>query len=74
MIDQEAAISIAKDAARTQGWAVVDPIEALLRRDWFGRPKRWEIRTNIRNRGGPKARFVVDATDGHIVDQGYVPL
>jgi hypothetical protein len=74
MIDREAAITVARNIARAQGWAVLEPIEALLRRDWFGRPKRWEIRTNIRAKGGPMARFAVDAVDGHVIDKGYIPL
>ncbi len=72
MIDEENAIRIARAAAEEKGWAFVDPVQARLRRPLFGKGGRWEIHSNAMAFGA-KARFVIDAEDGRILDQGYIP-
>jgi len=72
VIDEQAALTIARAAAQAAGWAFVEPAGIFLRRDWLGRPKRWEIQSNPLLRGA-KARFVIDANDGQLIEKGYLP-
>lgn len=72
MIDEAEAIAIARATANEQGWAFVEPVTATLRRQWFGAGGRWEIRTNARGLGAI-ARFVIDASDGRVIEKGYIP-
>ena len=72
MIDQAAAITIARERAAERGWPFSEPLEIRVRRSWLGRPiLRYEIGTNAGNRG-TKASFVVDAETGEIVRAGYI--
>ena len=72
MIDEQAALTIARVTAQAEGWAFVEPARIVLRRDWWGRPKRWEIHSNPALRGS-MTRFVIDAADGHLLEKGYIP-
>jgi hypothetical protein len=72
MINEAEAIAIARAAADAEGWAFVEPVATTLRRPWFGGGGRWEIRTNAR-RLGAIARFVIDASDGRVIEKGYIP-
>jgi hypothetical protein len=72
MIDQTAAIEIARARAAQKGWAFGDPLHVVHRRGWFGQHDRFEIETNA-GMLGTKARFVVDAESGAILSEGYVP-
>jgi hypothetical protein len=72
MIDEATVVQIAREAAQAEGWAFVEPVECVLRRDWRGRGVRWEIRTNA-GRFGAIARFVISAIDGRVIQKGYVP-
>jgi hypothetical protein len=49
-----------------------EPVDIVHRRGWFGRGDRFEIETNAGTRG-TKARFVIDATTGDILSEGYIP-
>jgi uncharacterized membrane protein YkoI len=71
MIENSAAIEIARRRAAEKGWAFAEPIAVRLRRGWFGGADRYEIETNANNRG-TKARFVIDAATGAIVSEGYI--
>jgi len=71
MINAEAAKSIAQARASEKGWAFVEPAEVIARRGWLGGVVRFEIRTNVLNRGG-NARFTVDAETGKILQEGFV--
>ena len=72
MIDQAEAIAIARLVADKEGWAFAEPVVVRLRRAWFGQRGRWEIWTNAVNRG-TRARFVIDAQDGRVIEKGYLP-
>ena len=72
MLTEPEAIERAKQLAVEQGWAWVEPVEAILRRAWFGEQARWEISSNVAGRG-PMARFVIDAHTGAVIEQGYIP-
>jgi len=72
MIEEAAAIEIARAAAKEEGWAFVEPVVATLRRPWLGGEGRWEIRTHAGGLGAI-ARFVIDAADGRVIEKGYIP-
>ena len=72
MIDQSTAIGIARAVAEREGWSFVEPVAATYRRAWFGSGGRWEIQTNILVRGA-RARFIIDALDGRVIEKGYIP-
>lgn len=72
MIDETAAVEIARARARENGWAFSDPVQIWLRRGWFGQHDRFEVETNAGHRG-TKARFTIDAQTGEIMSQGYIP-
>jgi len=73
MIDEQAAVEIAKARAADNGWAFVEPFSILLRRGWWPKVNRYEI-NSCTNRFGAKARFVIDADTGVVLDEGYMPL
>lgn len=66
------AIAIARAAAEQEGWAWVEPALATFRQPWFGKGGRSEIFSNALGLGA-KARVVVDAQTGAILEKGYVP-
>ena len=71
MIDKSAAIALARAAAEKEGWSFAEPVAATLRRAWSGDGGRWEIHTNAAVRG-TRARFIIDASDGRIIEKGYI--
>lgn len=72
MIERALAIDIARKRASEKGWAFAEPLEVVIRRGWLGGADRFEIETNAGKRG-TKARFVIDATTGEIISEGYLP-
>jgi hypothetical protein len=72
MIDESAAIALARAAAEKEGWSFVEPVAATFRRAWSGNGGRWEIHTNPSVRGA-RARFIIDASDGSVLEKGYIP-
>ncbi|WP_208508551.1 hypothetical protein [Variovorax paradoxus] len=74
MIDEATAIGVARRIALQQGWAFVEPVQARLRKPWFfsKQSARWEIESNA-VAFGARARFVIDAEDGAVLEKGYVP-
>lgn len=66
------AIAIARAAAEREGWAWVEPVLATFRQPWFGKGGKWEIFSNARGLGA-KARVVIDAQTGAVLEKGYVP-
>jgi uncharacterized membrane protein YkoI len=73
MIDEATAIAIARKRAKEKGWGLTEPLAVITRHRWFGRGiLRFEIETNPAMRG-TKARFVIDAATGEIIDEGYIP-
>ena len=72
MIDEGAALDIARARAASKGWAFTEPVEVSRRRGWLGQHDRFEIETNARNRG-TKARFTIDAETGEVLSEGYIP-
>jgi Peptidase propeptide and YPEB domain len=71
MIERDQAIEIAKERALQKDWAFVEPLEVIIRRNWFGNIKHFEIETNAGNLG-TKARFIIDAKTGKITSEGYI--
>lgn len=71
MIDEQTALAIARAAAASQGWSFSEPAECRLRRNWLGKPQSWDIRTNA-GKKGTVAKFTIDATDGQVIEKGYV--
>lgn len=72
MIDQAAAIEIARQRAALNGWGFGEPLLVVHRRGWFGQHDRFEIETNA-GKLGTKARFTVDAETSEILSEGYIP-
>jgi hypothetical protein len=72
MIERDVAIEIARKRATENGWAFAEPLEIVQRRGWFGRAGRFEIETNA-GKLGTKATFVIDASTGEVVSEGYIP-
>ncbi len=72
MITEADAIARAREVASAEGWAWVEPAQATLRRAWFGGGGKWEIHSNAHGLGA-KARVVLDAVTGEVLDKGYVP-
>jgi hypothetical protein len=72
MIERAAAIEIARKRATENGWAFAEPLEIVHRRGWFGGADRFEIETNA-GKLGTKAKFVIDASSGEVVSEGYIP-
>lgn len=72
LIDQTQAIALARAMADAEGWAFAEPVACELRKSGAGKPMHWTIRTNARGLG-TIVRFVIDATDGRIIEKGYVP-
>jgi hypothetical protein len=71
MIDRDEALQIARARATENGWAFGEPVGVTLRRRWHGAANRYEIETSVGFRG-TKARFVIDATTGKILSEGYI--
>ena len=71
MIDQDTAILIVRQWAANQGWAFAEPLNLVTRRSWKGATVRYEIETNVGQKG-TKARFVIDASTGAVIDSGYL--
>ena len=72
MMSEAEAIDRAKRIAQGEGWAWAEPAEATLYRAWFGKGGRWVIFSNARGLGA-KARVVIDAQTGEVLEKGYVP-
>jgi hypothetical protein len=72
MLTEKEAINLARQAAEQQGWAWIEPAHATLRRAWRGAEGRWEVFSNALGRGA-KARVVIDARTGEVLDKGYIP-
>lgn len=72
MIDRDEAVRLARARAAERGWAFSDEVSVVHRRGWFGRHDKFEIETNP-TLLGTKARFVIDAETGEILDEGYIP-
>jgi hypothetical protein len=65
------AIAIARATAEQEGWAWVEPALATLREPWFGKGGKWEIFSNALGLGA-KARVVIDAQTGAVLEKGYI--
>ncbi len=72
MISAEEALAAARSRAQEKNWFFSDPVECEFRRGWFGLSSCYNIETNA-GRRGTKARFVIDAETGAILDEGYIP-
>jgi hypothetical protein len=71
-VTEDEAVSLARAVAEREGWAWVEPAYATFRRPWFGKGGKWEIFSNA-NGLGAKARVVIDAQTGAILEKGYIP-
>jgi hypothetical protein len=71
MIERIEAIEIARKRAKQNGWAFAAPINIEHRRGWFGGMDRFEIETNA-GKKGTKAKFVINASTGEIISEGYI--
>lgn len=65
------AIAIARAAAEQEGWAWVEPALATFREPWFGKGGKWKIFSNALGLGA-KARVVIDAQTGAVLEKGYI--
>jgi hypothetical protein len=72
VINEQEAIERAKQIAEEQGWIWVEPAEAIWHPAWSGSGGKWEIFSNARGLGA-KARVVIDAQTGAVLEKGYVP-
>ena len=73
MIYSDTAIAIARRRAEELGWGFAEPCVVVTRRAWLGGGLlRFEIETNAVVRG-TKASFVIDAKDGTIISEGFIP-
>jgi hypothetical protein len=72
MIDRDEAVRLASVRAKDRGWEFSEEVSIVHRRGWFGRHDKYEIETNPTLRG-TKARFVIDAENGEILEEGYIP-
>jgi hypothetical protein len=72
MMTEEEAIARAKDVAREEGWAWVDPVLTTWRPRWFKAGGRWEVLSNARSLGA-KVRVLIDAGTGSVLEKGYIP-
>lgn len=69
---REEALAKARAVAEQEGWAWTEPADATFRRAWFGKGGRWEIFSNAKGLGA-KARVVIDAETGEVLEKGYIP-
>ena len=65
------AIQIARAAAQREGWAWAEPALATFRKPWLGKGGKWEIFSNALGLGA-KARVVIDAQTGAVLEKGYI--
>jgi hypothetical protein len=72
VITEQEAIDRAREVAREHGWAWVEPAQGILHRAWFGSGGKWEVFSNMKGLGA-KARVVIDARTGAVLEQGYIP-
>jgi hypothetical protein len=70
-VTEEEAVELARAAAKREGWAWVEPAHATLRKPWFGKGGKWEIYSNAKGLGA-KARVVIDAETGALVEKGHI--
>jgi hypothetical protein len=71
-VTEDEAVELARAEVKREGWAWVDPALATFRKPWFGKGGRWEIYSNAKGLGA-KARVVIDAETGAILEKGYIP-
>ena len=72
MMSVEEAVGRAKQFAQQQGWAWVEPSHATLQRAWFGNGGKWLVVSNAQGLGA-KARVLLDAGTGEVLEHGYIP-
>lgn len=72
MIGSDEAVAVARARADANRWFFSEPVRCELRRGWFGGESRYEIETNA-GRRGTKARFVINAATGVVIEEGYIP-
>jgi hypothetical protein len=65
------AIERARQVAKEQGWAWVEPAQATWHPAWFGKGGKWEVFSNAHGLGA-KARVVIDGQTGAVLEKGYV--
>lgn len=67
MTEQEA-VEIARRVAEQEGWAWVEPAEAILRKSWLGRDPRWEVSSCWL---GGMVRLIIDDETGRVLEKDY---
>jgi hypothetical protein len=72
MVTEQEAIARARQTAQAEGWAWVEPAQATLHRAWTGGGGRWVVFSNSEGLGA-KARVIIDARTGNVLEKGYVP-
>lgn len=72
MIQEAAAVEIARTRAIELGWGFGEPLDVIHHRGWFGSWGRYSIETNA-GKLGTKVRFVIDDMTGAILSEGYIP-
>jgi len=71
-IGRDQAIEIARKRAEENGWIFDEPLDVIVRHDWSGPVRHFEIKTHA-GYLGTKARFTIDAKTGKIIHEGYIP-
>ncbi|MDR2154829.1 MAG: PepSY domain-containing protein [Burkholderiaceae bacterium] len=72
MIEQDQAIEIARKYAEGRKWRFGGPFNVLIRRNWSGTIRHFDIETNAGSLG-TKAFFAIDAKTGRIISSAYIP-
>lgn len=72
MILPEVAADIARARAKERGWGLAEPVSVQARRSWFGSVTSYDVLSNPRLRG-TRTKFIIDAKDGEIISEHYLP-
>jgi hypothetical protein len=73
MISREDALRIADARAEARDWGLgPQPTIVEITSGWPRRIRKYEVKTNAALRG-TRARFVIDAESGEILEEGYIP-
>ena len=70
-IDRTQALAIAERSAQELGWYWGEPVTIKKCGGWFWTKRQWKIESNCEARGA-RARFVIDAESGAVIERGFV--
>ena len=70
-VNKTQALAIAERSAQELGWYWAEPVTAKESGGWFWTKRQWTIESNCEARGA-RARFVIDAESGAVIERGFV--